>query len=475
MVIPDEQLSISGGAIQPWSGNRTQYFARLVESVAAQNNIPVDVPWADLSPKQRKVFLHGAGNKKIDVNYTNRYGRVRTYSANFEGIIPYLRRRHSESESDSQREQIEGYMREVDCSACGGARLNPLSLASTVGGHSIADLSKMSIRDAAKTLAGLELSDRDMLIAERVVKEINARLSFLLDVGLDYLSLGRSASTLSGGEAQRIRLASQIGSGLVGVLYVLDEPSIGLHQRDNAKLIETLQRLRDLGNTVLVVEHDEETIGVADYVVDIGPGAGEHGGDIVFAGSVKQLLKSSESVTGQYLAGKRSIPVPAMCRPQRHEPDDSGRSRAQLAKPDRRHPTRTIRCGYGRLARVSRRSSIRSCSACSCSASMGRRRHRAYIRVSTVWNTSTRLSISTSRRLAEPHDPTRPRTPACLITFESSSPKPTSPRSAAICLAVSRSMLLAAAARRVRATARSRSRCTFCPTSTCRARSARGR
>ncbi len=314
LVIPNPALSIGEGAIQPWSGNRTQYFGRLVEAVAAQNEIPADVPWSDLTAKQKKIFLHGAGKKKVTVNYTNRYGRVRTYSANFEGILPYLRRRHSESESDSQREQIEGYMREVDCSSCGGSRLNPLSMAALVGGHSIANLCSMSIRDAAATLSELTLTDRENLIAERVVKEINARLSFLLDVGLDYLSLGRSASTLSGGEAQRIRLASQIGSGLVGVLYVLDEPSIGLHQRDNAKLIETLKRLRDIGNTVLVVEHDEETIGVADHVVDIGPGAGEHGGDIVFSGSVKQLLKSKSSVTGQYLAGKKSIPVPAKRR-----------------------------------------------------------------------------------------------------------------------------------------------------------------
>ena len=310
LVIPNPALSIGEGAIQPWSGNRTQYFGRLVEAVAEQNDIPGDVPWSDLTAKQKKIFLHGAGKKKVTVNYTNRYGRVRTYSANFEGILPYLRRRHRESESDSQREQIEGYMREVDCSSCGGSRLNPLSMAALVGGHSIAELCSMSIRDAAATLAELKLTDRENLIAERVVKEINARLSFLLDVGLDYLSLGRSASTLSGGEAQRIRLASQIGSGLVGVLYVLDEPSIGLHQRDNAKLIETLKRLRDIGNTVLVVEHDEETIGIADHVVDIGPGAGEHGGDIVFSGSVKQLLKSKTSVTGQYLAGKKSIPVP---------------------------------------------------------------------------------------------------------------------------------------------------------------------
>jgi excinuclease ABC subunit A len=250
----------------------------------------------------------------VQVRYKNRYGRQRSYDAKFEGLVPWLQRRHSDAESDAQREQIEGYMREVPCPDCEGSRLAPFSLGVTIDGHSIAEICGMSIGDAAAALNGLTLSERDRLIAERVVKEINARMGFLLDVGLDYLSLSRSAATLAGGEAQRIRLASQIGSGLVGVLYVLDEPSIGLHQRDNRRLIDTLIRLRELGNTVLVVEHDEDTIKVADYVVDIGPGAGEHGGDIVYAGPVKGLLKSKESVTGQYLSGRRSIPVPEMRR-----------------------------------------------------------------------------------------------------------------------------------------------------------------
>jgi excinuclease ABC subunit A len=250
----------------------------------------------------------------VQVRYKNRYGRQRSYDAKFEGLVPWLQRRHSDAESDAQREQIEGYMREVPCPDCEGSRLAPFSLGVTIDGHSIAEICGMSIGDAAAALNALKLSERDRMIAERVVKEINARMGFLLDVGLDYLSLSRSAATLAGGEAQRIRLASQIGSGLVGVLYVLDEPSIGLHQRDNRRLIDTLIRLRELGNTVLVVEHDEDTIKVADYVVDIGPGAGEHGGDIVYAGPVKGLLKSKESVTGQYLSGRRSIPVPEMRR-----------------------------------------------------------------------------------------------------------------------------------------------------------------
>jgi excinuclease ABC subunit A len=261
-------------------------------------------------------LLYGKGaTGHVTVRYKNRYGRTRTYQARYEGVIPYLQRRHTDAESDAQREAIEGYMREVPCAECGGARLKPLSLAVTVDGHGISAIADMPIAEAAKVLNDLELSERDRMIAERVVKEINARMGFLLDVGLDYLSLSRNAGTLAGGEAQRIRLASQIGSGLVGVLYVLDEPSIGLHQRDNQRLIETMFRLRDIGNTVLVVEHDEDTIKVADYVVDIGPGAGEHGGDVVYAGAVKGLLRSRKSITGQYLSGKRKIPVPQHRRP----------------------------------------------------------------------------------------------------------------------------------------------------------------
>ena len=263
--------------------------------------------------------MFGAGSTPVRVSYRNRYGRQRSYTTQFEGVVPWLERRHAESESDRAREQIEGYMREVPCPACGGARLRPASLAVTVSGKNIYELGEMSIRTASDFLANLDLSERDKMIAERVEKEVNERLRFLLDVGLDYLSLNRSSATLAGGEAQRIRLASQIGSGLVGVLYVLDEPSIGLHQRDNQRLIDTLLRLRDLGNTVIVVEHDEETIRIADHVVDIGPGAGEHGGEIVVAGPLKKVLAERRSITGQYLAGKRSIAVPEM----RRQPGDS--------------------------------------------------------------------------------------------------------------------------------------------------------
>jgi excinuclease ABC subunit A len=314
LVVPDTDLSVAGGAIQPWGGARSEYFGRVLEAVAQTYGFSSDTPWHKLRKADQKVLLFGSGSKQLQVSYKNRYGRTRSYQTHYEGVVPYLQRRHAEAESDHTRETIEGYMREVPCPVCQGARLKPESLAVTVDGRNIFELCNMSIRDATTAMAALELTERDHLIADRVLREIRARMRFLLDVGLDYLSLNRSAATLAGGEAQRIRLASQIGSGLVGVLYVLDEPSIGLHQRDNRKLIDTLLRLRDLGNTVIVVEHDEETIRVADYVVDIGPGAGEHGGRVVVAGSVKALLKCRESITGQYLTGKRFIPVPAIRR-----------------------------------------------------------------------------------------------------------------------------------------------------------------
>ena len=316
LVVPDPDATISQGAISPWAGNRSRYYSRLVEAVCDTYDIPQDEPWRTLTAREKNLLLYGRGVKgRVEVRYRNRFNRVRVYHPQFEGVIPYLMRRHEESESDAARDQIEGYMRQVPCPDCGGARLNPMSLAVAIGGYGIHELCSMSIAEAAKALMELELDDRDALIAEQVLKEIRSRLGFLLDVGLDYLNLARSAATLAGGEAQRIRLASQVGSGLVGVLYVLDEPSIGLHQRDNQRLIETLLRMRDLGNTVLVVEHDEETIRTADHVVDIGPGAGEHGGRIVCSGPVDELLQIEESITGQYLSGRRRIETPARRRP----------------------------------------------------------------------------------------------------------------------------------------------------------------
>jgi excinuclease ABC subunit A len=313
LVVPNGDLSLAEGAIAPWASGHAKFFHHLLDSVAREQGFSTATPWADLKPAEQKLLLYGLSGK-VDVSFVNNSGRRRGYKAKFEGIIPFLRRRHSEAESDWSREQIEGYMRQVPCPVCDGARLNPLSLAVTIDNLNIHELCSIPIGQLRTRIDQMRLDDRQMLIAERVLKEIVARVQFLCDVGLDYLDLHRSANTLSGGEAQRIRLASQIGSGLVGVLYVLDEPSIGLHQRDNHRLIETLVRLRDLGNTVVVVEHDEDTIKAADYVVDVGPGAGEHGGEIVHAGTVKDLFKNKASMTGQYVSGKKSIPVPAIRR-----------------------------------------------------------------------------------------------------------------------------------------------------------------
>ncbi|GAA4592625.1 excinuclease ABC subunit UvrA [Planotetraspora phitsanulokensis] len=314
LVVPDPERTLGDGAIAPWaSGHTSDYFVRMIEALGNALGFDLDTPWERLSKKAQKALLNGH-DEQVHIRYRNRYGRERSYYTNFEGVIPWVQRRHAESESDASRERFEGFMREVPCPACGGRRLKPVSLAVTVGDASIADVSGLSIGECATFLGALHLSDRDMHVAERVVKEINARLGFLLDVGLDYLTLDRAAGTLAGGEAQRIRLATQIGSGLVGVLYVLDEPSIGLHQRDNQRLLETLIRLRDMGNTLIVVEHDEDTIAAADWVVDIGPGAGEHGGQVVVSGTVEQLLASEQSLTGAYLSGRKAIAIPDVRR-----------------------------------------------------------------------------------------------------------------------------------------------------------------
>ncbi|PGH40979.1 excinuclease ABC subunit A [Micromonospora sediminicola] len=316
LVIPDPERSLREGAIQPWAtGHNLEYFLRLLEALGEAEHFDIDTPWRALPSRAQKTILHGSDDQ-VHVRYRNKYGRERSYYTGFEGVVQWIERRHTDTESEWSRDKYEGYMRDVPCAACGGARLKPEVLAVTLAGKSIAEVCNLSVGEAADLLAGIELTDRQKMIAERVLKEINARLKFLLDVGLDYLSLDRPAGTLSGGEAQRIRLATQIGSGLVGVLYVLDEPSIGLHQRDNHRLIETLLRLRGLGNTLIVVEHDEDTIRVADWIVDIGPGAGEHGGKIVHSGSVPALLDNAESVTGAYLSGRKSIPTPATRRPQ---------------------------------------------------------------------------------------------------------------------------------------------------------------
>ncbi len=320
LVVPDGAASLGGGAIHPWSaGTTSEYFTRLLQGLAEVMGFSMDTAWDRLPAHVRRAVLHGV-DEQVHVTYRNRYNRQRSYYAEFEGVIPYLERRATQTDSEFAREKYEGYMREVPCPSCHGTRLKPEILAVSIehaelGRQNIAQLSAMSIKDAAGFFTGLILSERDRMIAERVLKEVDARLGFLLDVGLDYLSLNRPAATLSGGEAQRIRLATQIGSGLVGVLYVLDEPSIGLHQRDNHRLIQTLTRLRDLGNTLIVVEHDEETIRTADWVVDIGPGAGEHGGKVVVSGTVADLEASAESVTGAFISGRREIAVPMLRRP----------------------------------------------------------------------------------------------------------------------------------------------------------------
>ncbi len=315
LIIPDDSISIEEGAIAPWAGGQSsEYFLRLLDALASELKFKLDTPWKKLPAKAKDAVINGF-DYEVHVKYKNRYGRVRNYSTGFEGVIPFIHRRHSETDSDYSREKYEAYMRETPCPACKGARLKPEVLAVTIGGKSIAEVCLLSIDDCAQFLKGIELSAREAQIAERVMKEVHARLGFLLDVGLDYLSLDRPAATLSGGEAQRIRLATQIGSGLVGVLYVLDEPSIGLHQRDNRRLIDTLTRLRNLGNTLIVVEHDEETIRTADWIVDIGPGAGEHGGHVVVSGSYEDLINSKESITGAYLSGRKSIEIPLERRP----------------------------------------------------------------------------------------------------------------------------------------------------------------
>jgi len=315
LVIPDDNLSINDGAIAPWSsGHTSEYFLRLLEALSEEVKFSLDNPWKKLSVKAKEAILNGF-EYEVHVKYKNRYGRVRNYSSGFEGVIPFIHRKHDETDSDYSREKYESYMRQIPCNVCKGARLKPEVLSVTVGDKNISEICEFSIADCAAFLKSISLNAREAQIAERVMKEVHARLGFLLDVGLDYLSLARPAATLSGGEAQRIRLATQIGSGLVGVLYVLDEPSIGLHQRDNRRLIETLTRLRDLGNTLIVVEHDEETIRTADWIVDIGPGAGEHGGKVVVSGSYEDLIASKESITGAYLSGRKSIAIPAKRRP----------------------------------------------------------------------------------------------------------------------------------------------------------------
>ncbi|MBE6074291.1 MAG: excinuclease ABC subunit UvrA [Selenomonas ruminantium] len=315
LVVPDASLSVAQGVFVPLSKNPHSYGMCVITAVLKDYGYTVDTPWKDMDKKTRHVLLHGAGDEKFRFHYTNMFGERKEYNVEFEGVLPMLNRRYQETDSDEMRESYENYMTEIACPACHGARLKPETLSITVGDKSIAELTAMTIREADVFLAGVEFTPREQKIAVQILKEIHARLSFLLNVGLDYLTLSRAAGTLSGGEAQRIRLATQIGSGLQGVLYVLDEPSIGLHQRDNNRLLATLKNLRDLGNTLIVVEHDEDTMYAADHIIDIGPGAGAHGGKIVAQGTAEEIMQVKESVTGQYLSRRKFIPVPGKRRP----------------------------------------------------------------------------------------------------------------------------------------------------------------
>jgi excinuclease ABC subunit A len=310
LLVPDPSLSINDGALVPWSVGNSTFYESVIQAIGDRYEIDLDTPWQDLSEKQQNLFLYGTGGDRVYVTYRNRMGRRRSYMLAFEGIVPSLQRRYRETDSSQQRERIEEYMSFRPCPVCGGARLKPEVLAVTVGGRNIHQFTQLSVTRALEFLEGLQLTPTEELIGRRIVKEIRERLTFLDNVGVGYLNLDRAAATLSGGEAQRLRLATQIGSQLVGVLYILDEPSIGLHQRDNDKLIGTLERLRDLGNTVLVVEHDEQMMRSADWLVDMGPGAGEHGGEVVAEGTAADVMTTEGSVTGQFLSRARVIAVP---------------------------------------------------------------------------------------------------------------------------------------------------------------------
>src|SRR3712207_2263447 len=347
LVVPDPTLSIAEGALAPWAGSSSAYYEQVIQAISERYGVDVEIPWEDLDDDHKDLFLFGTGGDRIQVSYRNRYGRRRSYATQFEGIVNNLERRYKETDSELQREKIEEYMSMVPCPSCKGARLRPESRAVRVGGLGIHEFSRLSVRNARRWLDEVDLTEQQRRIARLILREIEERLRFLDDVGIGYLSMDRAAATLSGGEAQRIRLATQIGSALVGVLYVLDEPSIGLHQRDNSKLIGTLERLRDLGNTVLVVEHDEQTMLVADHLVDLGPGAGEHGGHIIAQGTAQEVMAVPESLTGQFLSGKRSIPRPDKRRSPTGYVEILGASQNNLKNVDVQVPLGTMTCVTG--------------------------------------------------------------------------------------------------------------------------------
>ena len=347
LLVPDPSLSIAQGAIALWSNSVSNYYEQVAEAISERYGVDLDAPWEELSQEDRDVFLYGTGGEKLQISYRNRYGRRRSYGTRYEGIVSNLQRRYKETESEGTREKIEQYMSLRTCPVCGGARLRAESRAVLVAGTRIEDFTALSARRALQWLDEVELSETDRHVARLILREISERLRFLENVGIGYLSMDRAASTLSGGEAQRIRLATQIGSSLVGVLYILDEPSIGLHQRDNSKLIATLERLRDLGNTVIVVEHDEQTMRAADHLVDLGPGAGEHGGRIVAQGTAAQVQRVKGSLTGQYLSGVLSVPIPARRRKPSGYVEIVGASQNNLREIDVRVPLGVLTCVTG--------------------------------------------------------------------------------------------------------------------------------
>src|SRR5437588_2757976 len=347
LVVPDPSRSIGEGAIAPWAASASNYYDQLAQAISERYDVDLETPWEELADEQREFFLHGTNGERVQVTYRNRFGRRRSYSAQFEGIVPNLERRYRETESEFSREKIEEYMTLRPCPECRGARLRPESRAVLIGDTPIHEFVALSARRALEWVRGLELSEHDRRIARLVLREIEERLQFLENVGVGYLSMERAAATLAGGEAQRIRLATQIGSSLVGVLYILDEPSIGLHQRDNEKLIATLERLRDLGNTVIVVEHDEQTMRAADHLIDMGPGAGEHGGHVVAEGTAEQIAKVRESLTGQFLAGTRVIDVPRRRRRPSGHITIEGASEHNLDRIDVKFPLGVFCCVTG--------------------------------------------------------------------------------------------------------------------------------
>jgi excinuclease ABC subunit A len=347
LVVPDPSLSIGEGALAPWANSSSNYYEQITQAIADKYRIDLEAPWSELDDEDKDLFLYGTDGDRVEVSYRNRYGRRRSYATRFEGIVPNLERRYRETDSEWTREKIEEFMSLVPCPACKGSRLRPESRAVLVAGLAIHEFSRFSVKRALDWIGKVELTDREREIARLILREIDERLRFLDNVGIGYLSMDRTATTLSGGEAQRIRLATQIGSALVGVLYVLDEPSIGLHQRDNSKLIHTLERLRDLGNTVLVVEHDEQTMRQADHLVDMGPGAGEHGGRVVAAGTADEVCAVRESLTGQFLSGERSIPVPEKRRTPSGQLEVRRASQHNLKNIDVRVPLGVFTCVTG--------------------------------------------------------------------------------------------------------------------------------